>query len=51
MDACRSKKALKEIGGGTRHRDAYKVTGKLVKDTGGRDGLRIKVNSYEKIRI
>ena len=51
VDACRSKKALKDIGGGTSHLDAYEVTGDLIEDTGGKDGLRIKVKSYRKIRI
>lgn len=51
VDACRSKSDLKEIGGGTPHRDAYRISGKLVEDTGGPDGLRIKVDSYRKVSI
>jgi len=49
VKACRSKSDLKELGGGNRHLDAYRVSGKLVKDTGEKDGLEIKVESYRKI--
>lgn len=54
VHAFRTLKDLKDFlrwtgGGGSAHFKYYEVTGDLIKDEGGRDGLQIRVRSFKEV--